>query len=357
MDIVRDFREGELKHALEKQLHQLQQQVDELRKALRDQQVRSARLEESLRQTEAKLGDAGQEAVQSWQELNQMVQVMQMDLQRLRNQFATLQGRVEDPMAAVRELRAQLLEVIGTRRREEGALDELRAGISEVSRLVQTAFSELSGLKGEYKSLSANLMAKDAALDDIRAALSNLSAAVQLEEQRVRRQVEEVVQRFDGICSEMASLASELRLEVESRRQLQHSLADLRERVESLVGEVATFADREQSDASRLSTLADGLAERIEEVRQHLQTSMDDLRDIIHRVEASLHVRVGHLEERIGQTEAKLSLVFGELSDHSEALEDLKTEMARSEERWLKRQLQVLQDHLAALISSQSEEA
>lgn len=357
MDIVKDFREGELKHALEKQLHQLQQQVDDLRKALRDQQARSSRLEESLRQTETRVADVGQEAVQSRQELNQVVQVIQMDLQRLRNQFAALQGRVEDPMAAVKELRAQLLEFIGTRRREEGALDELRSGVSEVSRLLQTALSEVSGLKGEYRSLSASLTARDAASEDLRAAISNLSSAVQLEEQRVRRQVEEVTQRFEGVYAEIASLGSALRLEVENRRNFQDGLADLRDKFERLAGELRAVADREQNDASRLSALVDGSTERLEEVRRHLQGFMDDLRDSIHRLEASLDARIGHLEERIGQVESKLPLIFGELSDHGGALEDLRAEIARSEERWLKRQLQVLQDHLAVLISSQSEEA
>jgi chromosome segregation ATPase len=356
MDILKGAREEELRHGLERQLHQLQQQVDELRRSLRDQQARFARTEELLRQTEARLLEAVQGNEQNRQDMNQFVQVVQMDLQRLRNQLSALDNRVEDPMAAIRDLKAQLSELVGTRRREEGAMDELRVGIQELSRLVHTALSEVSGIKGEQRSLASSLLARDAALEEMRSALANVNSAIQLEEQRARRQVEEAIQRFGGISTELSSLASQLQLETESRRALHDALSDLRDRLERLVAEIRAVADREQTDTARLSATIDALAERTEGVRQHFMGVVDDLREGLRRGEATFDLRLGHMEERLSQLEGKLSLVFGELGDHGVRIERLKAEIEISEERWVKRQLQILQDHLAAIMEARSQE-
>lgn len=356
MDILKSSRDDELRHGLERQIYQLQQQVDEFRRSLRGQQARIFRIEELLRQTEANLLGVVQGNEQNRQELNQFVQVVQMDLQRLRSQVTSMEGRIEDPMVAIRELRAHLSDLLGTRRREEGTVDELRTELHEVSRLLQTALSEVSAIKGEQRSLSSSLLSKDAALEDMRATLANLNSAIQLEEQRARRQVEEAVQRFAGLATEVTSLASELRLEIESRRGLQGSVDDLKQKLEDLVDQLRIVADRAQADISGLSGTAEALAERIEEVRRHLGSVTDDLRESLHRAEASFELRFGHLEDRLGQLETKLSLVFGELSDHGSRFERLEAEMGSLEERWLKRQLRILQDHLAAIVEAEARE-
>src|SRR5947209_2622445 len=110
-DVVSSSREEELRRRAEAQNYQLQQQVDEMRRQLRELGARQQWLEDLYKQNEGRLAQFQMGQDQFAQSITQTITARQVDEQRVKQQLADLLGRVDEPMKFIRELRAQVTEL------------------------------------------------------------------------------------------------------------------------------------------------------------------------------------------------------------------------------------------------------
>src|SRR5207244_1702403 len=110
-NMLRSAREEDQRKREEAQLYSVQQQIDELRRQLKENLARQQWFEELYRQGEGQVAQLLASQDRLTQEVSQTLHVRQVDEGRIKSQIATLSERVENPDKQIRELRAQISEL------------------------------------------------------------------------------------------------------------------------------------------------------------------------------------------------------------------------------------------------------
>src|SRR5204863_9187743 len=111
-DMLKAKSEEDQRKREEVQLYSLQQQIDELRRQLRENLARQQWFEELYRQGEGQVAQLQAAQDRLAQDVSQTLHARQVDEGRIKSQIATLTERVEGPNKQIRELRAQIGELI-----------------------------------------------------------------------------------------------------------------------------------------------------------------------------------------------------------------------------------------------------
>src|SRR5437763_1808068 len=146
-DMLKASRDEEQRKRDEAQFYSMQQQIDELRRHLRENLARQQWFEELYRQGEAKVAQLQASHDRLGQDVAQTLHARQIDEGRIKAQVAELAQKAEAPLKQIRDLRAQIGELEkaikadrqgdASDRREiedlQRQLREFQAGISMVS--------------------------------------------------------------------------------------------------------------------------------------------------------------------------------------------------------------------------------
>ena len=108
---LRMSREEEQRKRDEAQFYSMQQQIDELRRQLKENLARQQWFEELYRQGEAQVAQLQTAQDRLGQDVAQSLHARQIDEGRIKSQVAELAQRAEAPEKQIRELRAQIGEV------------------------------------------------------------------------------------------------------------------------------------------------------------------------------------------------------------------------------------------------------
>src|SRR5690349_15545530 len=117
-DTVRAARDEESRKRDDVALYQMQQQLDEFRRQLREAIARQQWLEDLYKTSEGKLVQLQLLQERHTQDVSQTLQVRQIEEGRMKQQLAEIAGRVEEPLKPIRDLRAQIGELIEARRQD-----------------------------------------------------------------------------------------------------------------------------------------------------------------------------------------------------------------------------------------------
>ena len=118
MEAGRSYREDDSLKRGEAQIYQLQQQVDELRRLLREQMARQNSVEEYLKQGQSVIVTVRDQVDKQTAEFHQAFQVRVLEEHRIKQELAELQVRSTEPIKPLRELRSQITQLFEQRRRE-----------------------------------------------------------------------------------------------------------------------------------------------------------------------------------------------------------------------------------------------
>ena len=251
------LRQDDERRRDEARLAALQNQVDELRQAMREVLSRQGREEELLKHYESATAQNRIAIEQLRQESHQSAQARALDENRTRQQVIDLETRLEDVTRPIRSVQAHVMELIEAARQKADdtsqyhqrddelhiQIEHLSAHVDRTGVLIHQVRDSIDGVREET--------------DGLRRDIVRAEDSIKIVDQEARRRVAEVAQAGSTITARIDELRSDLGhlfdLIDDTRRSIVHidpSLEELREVDATLRQELARSHAQGWSDTS-----------------------------------------------------------------------------------------------------------
>ena len=282
----------------------LQDQIDELRQALRELTGRQGREEEQRKQYEGSAAQNRMAIDQFKQEIGQALQARALDETRTRQQITDIETRIDDVARPVRGLQAHVTELIEAVRAKAEDISQFKRRDDELQAQIDHVGASLDRSAVVSHQLRDSIDALRGEIDAMRRDVIRAEDSVKIVDQEARRRVAETVQQGANLASRIDELRSDIGhvfdLVDDTRRSLAHvdpSLEELRTGSAVLRQEVTRF---QAQGVERHEVMLD----RVEDMRQEVDARFADAR-------AAQEQRMERLIERIEDlTEAHRDLGF-----------------------------------------------
>lgn len=343
MDMLRSARDEDQRKRDEAQFYGIQQQLDELRRQLRENLARQQWFEELYKQNEGKVSQLQIAQDRLAQDVAQALHARQIDEGRTKAQVAELATRIEAPDKQIRDLRSQIGELAEARKADRDNDAAVQRQIDEVHRQIREVNSHISQASEAYKHLSDVLHELEATIGEVRDEALHVGELQRIEEQRLRRQGVELQEMFESLRQQFGEIAARSQRVDDVRKQLTERIERIEEQIQPIQEVEETLTDDLQRIESTANEQYIAQQERLEVVRLQLEAQFGELRQLHDQRADRVMSRFNQLEERVRAIDSALS----ELPSRFEALER-RDEMIGSEadtiEEWLvMRQLAALE--------------
>ena len=309
------MRQDDERRRDEARISALQNQVDELRQAMREVLSRQGREEELFKHYESATAQNRIAIDQLRQESQQSAQARALDENRTRQQVNDLDARLEDVTRPIRSLQAHVMELVEAARLKSDDTsqyrqrdDELQAQIEHLSAhvdrtgvLIHQVRDSIDGVREET--------------DGLRRDIVRAEDSIKIVDQDSRRRVTEVAQAGATITGRIDELRSDLGhlfdLIDDTRRSIVHvdpSLEELREVDAAARQELG----RVQSQAEERHEL---LMERVEDMRGDIDSRFADVRQALEQRHERLAERIDDLNEAHRELGFRISQLGGQLDE------------------------------------------
>ena len=299
----------------EARLTALQNQVDELRQAMREVLSRQGREEELFKHYESATAQNRIAIEQLRQESQQSAQARALDENRTRQQVNDLDARLEDVTRPIRSLQAHVMELIEAARlkaddtaqyhqRDEELqtqIEHLSAHVDRTGVLIHQVRDAIDGVREET--------------DELRRDIVRAEDSIKIVDQDSRRRVAEVTQEGATITARIDELRSDLGhlfdLIDDTRRSIVHvdpSLEELRDTDAAIRQELG----RAQTQSTERHEL---LLERVEDMRGDIDARFADVRQALEQRHERLAERIDDLNEAHREMGFRIGQVSGQLDE------------------------------------------
>ena len=304
MEIGRNYRDSDHSKKGEAQVFQLQQQVDELRRLLREQVARQHSLEDNWKQSEARIIQVREQADKQSAELTQAVQVRLLEEHRMKQEISELQVRINEPAKPIREMRSQIAEILETRRREGEQVGLDKTALDKIHVAIRDTQAQIGRLDGYIKDLREAVKITANAQEFYQRELERMMDIIHSSEQVVRRQGDEFREEVKSLREEVALFSNRI-TRVEDLQRLDAA------RLEEFppVFEVLHQDDeRIQTNISRVEKISNDrylvYQDRLEEIRQQTETQFFNVNQLLNGQAESDNVRFVQLDDHIRTVDA-----------------------------------------------------
>jgi chromosome segregation ATPase len=278
-DVTAKFEEEQLRVQEQSQLIYLQNQIDELRRMLKDQNNKYAWSMEQVRRAEAQSGQLQNMIERQGQEIQATLEIYKREINALRREVSSAFQRAEEAIKPVREINAQIHQLQEARRQDRDAItpwynriDELEHHSKELLALIRGNEERHRGLITQIEQLKID----DAAtVEDIR----HLDAQIQVEKQNLRRQAVEAQQL-------VADVRASLDEPVARIGRLEERIHDLEDQIKVIPPEIDAISGRLPSmieDIRRVELVATERfllnQERLEDLRHQSDERLTELHE------------------------------------------------------------------------------
>lgn len=193
-EITAKFEDEKLRVQEQSQLIYLQNQIDELRRMLKDQNNKYAWAMEQSRRSEAQISQLHNVIERQAQEVQTSLEVYKREIGTLRREVASALLRAEEAIKPVRDIQAQIHQLQESRRQDRDAIVPWQARIEELEHRAKETHAVVREGEDRYRQLVGHLeqlrMADSGVVDQIR----HLDEQMQVEKQVLRRQAVEAQQ-------------------------------------------------------------------------------------------------------------------------------------------------------------------
>jgi chromosome segregation ATPase len=294
----------------------LQNQLDELRQALRELASRQVRIEEGVKGHESNAAQNRLMLDAIRQEAQQTAQARALDENRTRQVIADLEQRLDDATRPIRSLQAHVSELIEASRRKTDdsgqhlkRYDELRSLIEHLSAVGDRNAVVTHQLRDSIDNVRGET-------DQLRRDILRNEDAIKIVDQEARRRVAEVAQAGENFSARLDELRSDLThafdLIEEYRRSIVHIDPALNELREVDVGL--------RQDITRLHAQAierhEVLVDRLEDIRQATDGQFAELRQAAEQ----RYERLGERIDEINELHRELGLRIGAVAHQLDEL-------------------------------------
>ncbi len=306
MEAGRGYREDDQLKRGEAQIYQLQQQVDELRRLLREQVARQNTAEEYFKQNQSLIAQVRDQVDKQVADFNQAFQVRVLEEHRIKQEVAELQVRANEPIKPIRELRSQMSEVMEQRRREGEQVGLDKHALEKLATSIRDTQAQIGRLDGHIKDLREAIKITANAQEYYQRELERIMEMIHSWEQLVRRQGEEFREETKGLRAEVQLFANRItrledlqRLDATRIEEFPPILEVLRQEDERMM---ATVLRTEKLMTERFSIFQD----RLEEIRQQYETQLFNINQLFTSQVDSDNGRYVQLDERIRVSDGQL---------------------------------------------------
>jgi chromosome segregation ATPase len=293
----------------------LQNQVDELRQAMREVLSRQGREEELLKHYESATAQNRIAIEQLRQESQQSAQARALDENRTRQQVIDLDARIEDVSRPVRSLQAHVMELIEAARVKADDTTQYRQRDDELQTQIEhlSAHVDRTGVLIHQVRDSIDSVREET--DGLRRDIVRAEDSIKIVDQDARRRVAEVAQEGQTFTARIDELRSDLGhlfdLIDDTRRSIVHidpSLEELREADAAVRQEIS----RVQAQGTERHEL---LLERVEDMRGDIDARFADVRQALEQRHERLAERIDDLNEAHRELGFRISQLSGQLDE------------------------------------------
>jgi chromosome segregation ATPase len=346
------YRQEDERRRDEARLSTLQNQLDELRQALRELASRQVRIEETVKQYEGGSAQNRLGLEQVRQETQQSAQARALDENRTRQQMADLEQRFEDATRPMRSLQAHVTELMEASRKKtddtgvhQRRYDELRGMIEHLQALGDRQSVITHQLRDSIDTIRGET-------DQVRRDLLRNEDAVKIVDQEARRRVAEIAQTGEGVNVRLDELRSDVAhafdLIEETRRSIVHvdpSLEELRQADIALKQEITRY----QQQAVERHEL---LVERQEDTRQQVDGEFADVRTALEQRYERLGERLEAINEQYRELGYRLGTTVHQLDELRQVDGSLRRDLWTLHEQRVRLRLEQVQQELDLVTGS-----
>lgn len=278
-DITAKYEEEKLRVQEQSQMIYLQNQIDELRRLIKEQNNKYAWAMEQVRRVEGLNAQLQGVIERQQQEQQGVMEAYKRELSALRRDVANALVRAEEAVKPVREMQSSIHQLGESRRADREHIAPLFGRIDELEQRSREVVAQVRDTDDRYRQIATQLeqlrLADMNALEEMR----HLGDEIQAEKQALRRQAVEAQQMVSDARNSLHEPVARIAHLEEQSKQLQGM-------VRILPGSIAEVAEQlpglkeELRRVEIISTERFMLTqERLEELRHHNEERITDLRD------------------------------------------------------------------------------
>lgn len=295
----------------------LQNQVDELRLALRELASRQLNDQEQMRAQAAESAQLRIALEQARQESHQSGQARALDENRTRQVIQDLEARIDNSTRPIRSLQAHVTELLEAARRKGDDTSQNQQRFDEIVTMIE----HLSAL-GERTS-TVNHTLRDG-LDSVRAEIEGFRRdiiraedAIKIVDQEARRRTTDVQTVAEGYSARIDELRAELAHIYDSLEDTRRGLVHVDPTLEELrAGELGLRADLNRLQA-QLAERHDQFIDMQEDARQETDARFDQLRQVFEE-------RIERINERLDESSEQHRELTYKVAEFNDGLEELR---------------------------------
>ena len=348
-DVIGTAREDDLRRRAEVQQYQVQQQLDEVRRQLREVVARQQWLEDQYKQGEGRVAQFQINQDQFAQSITQALNARQIDDQRVKQQLAELATRGDEPMKLLREMRGQITDLTESRRTDRDRFAAELRQFDGIQSQLRELVAQIGLLADGQRQLRDQVQELDGVNEATRQEITRLGELQRMEEQRLRRQGAELQEMVEGLRVQFQDIVARSQRIEEIRRQM----TERTEAVETLVSTLKQEDQRLDVGLQRLDKVIGEnhhlVQDRVEALRGGFEAAIGEVRQVNdQRVDRS-QGRFQTMEDRLRDLEQRLIELPPALDRlHLQALES-RAEHEAIEEWHLRREIEALEAQLDEL--------
>jgi chromosome segregation ATPase len=293
----------------------LQNQVDELRQAMREVLSRQGREEELLKHYESATAQNRIAIEQLRQETQQSAQARALDETRTRQQVNDLDSRLEDVTRPIRSLQAHVTELIDAARMKADDTAQYRQRDDELQAQIEHLSAHVDRTGVLIHQVRDSIDAAREETDGLRRDIVRAEDSIKIVDQDARRRVADVAQSGETIAARIDELRSDLGhlfdLIDDTRRSIVHidpALEELRE-VDVAVRQEISRVHAQGVERHEL------LMERVEDMRGDIDARFADVRQALEQRHERLAERIDDLNEAHRELGFRISQLAGQLDE------------------------------------------
>lgn len=309
------MRQDDERRRDEARLAALQNQVDELRQAMREVLSRQGREEELLKHYESATAQNRLAIEQARQEMHQSAQARAIDETRTRQQIVDMDARVEDLTRPIRSLQAHVMELIEAARQKADDTSEYKQRDDALQAQIEHLSAHVDRTGVLIHQARDSIEATREETDGLRRDIVRAEDSIKIVDQDARRRVAELAQAGETITARIDELRSDLGHLFDLIDDTRRSIVHIDPALEELRGvDVAVRQELARVQAQGVER-HELLQERVEDMRGDIDARFSDVRLALEQRHERLAERIDGLNDAHRELGFRISQLSGQLDE------------------------------------------
>lgn len=275
---IAPYRSEDERKREEARLGTLQNQVDELRQALRELASRQVRIEETIKHYEGGVAQNRLLLDQIRQEAQQSSQARALDENRTRQQLADMEQRLDDAVRPIRSLQAHVSEMLEASRRKVDDTGQNQRKFEELRTLIDhvQAIGDRNTVTAHQIRDSVDVLKGE--IDQVRRDVIRNEDAIKIIDQEARRRIAEIVQAAETVEARLDELRSDISHAFDLIEETQRSIVHIDPALEELQQADVEVKQEMVKINQQAIERHEAMVDRLDDIRQSADTQVAEVR-------------------------------------------------------------------------------